>query len=144
MDEGTRWSPAPALVFLAWLLAAAAATLGVLAPDPPGRLIAATATALLILAALYGVRARPRLAADTTGIVVRGLRRPARYQWPEVDRLRVMRTRRWGREAALLEIDVHTPDGSERLLLFGRLDLGADPDDVAAVLDTLRAGQPPG
>jgi hypothetical protein len=40
----------------------------------------------------------------------------------------------------MLELDVVEPDGTERLLVFGRLDLGDDPVDVA---DAVRAARPP-
>lgn len=37
----------------------------------------------------------------------------------------------------MLEIEITDPDGGERLLVFGRLELGADPDDVSAELNRL-------
>ena len=113
--------------------------LAVLTTDPPGRLFAAVAALVFAFAAAYGTRARPRLAADSTGIVARGFGAPRSYPWAAVQRMRVVRTRRWGRETALLEIDLRDPAGQERLLLFGRLDLGADPDEVERVLSALRA-----
>jgi hypothetical protein len=47
--------------------------------------------------------------------------------------------RRLGRTSTLLEIDATDPDGRERLLVFGRLDLDADPEDVAEVVNAARA-----
>ena len=35
--------------------------------------------------------------------------------------------RRLGRDSMMLELDIVEPDGTERLLVFGRLDLGDDP-----------------
>src|SRR2546423_8717587 len=139
-----QWSPAVGLVALGWGIAGAAAVLGVLAPDAPGRLIAAVAAVMLALAAGYGTRARPRLAADRHGIVARGLGGPAGYAWSAVEGLQVVHTRRWGRETALLEIDVRDEHGAERLLLFGRLDLDADPVQVGQHLAALRADAEPG
>jgi hypothetical protein len=47
--------------------------------------------------------------------------------------------RRLGRDSTMLEVDVVDPDGAERLLVFGRLDLGDDPVDVA---EAVRAARP--
>ena len=38
----------------------------------------------------------------------------------------------------MLELDIVDADGTERLLVFGRLDLGADPEDVAEVVRAAR------
>jgi len=38
----------------------------------------------------------------------------------------------------MLELDVVDTDGTERLLVFGRLDLGDDPVDVAAAVRAAR------
>ncbi len=133
-----RWSPSVALVVCGWLLTLGAAALAVFTSDPPGRLFGAVAALLFAVAAGYGTRARPRLVADAVGIVARGFGAPRAYPWSAVQRMRVVRTRRWGRETALLEIDVLDPGGQERLLLFGRLDLGADPEEIERELDALR------
>lgn len=142
-DSAVRsWGPAPGLVVLGWLAAAAAAAWCVLlvtsGADPAGRLLAGCAAAGLALAALYGTRARPRLRVDADGLTVGGLLRARHHPWPLVQGVRVLRTRRFGRESSLLEVDTVTADGGERLLLFGRLDLGADPEDVAPELMDLR------
>jgi hypothetical protein len=99
-------------------------------------------------AAVYGTRARPRLRVDAAGLAVGGLGGPRRYAWSRVGNVRVLTVRRLGRTTTLLEVDVldadGDPDGPERLLVFGRLDLDADPDDVAAVVRAVRersAGQ---
>jgi hypothetical protein len=52
--------------------------------------------------------------------------------------VRVLRVRRLGRESSVLEVDTVNADGEERLLVFGRLDLAADPEDVAPELQALR------
>ena len=55
------------------------------------------------------------------------------------------RYRRFGRQVALLEIDGEDDDGMERLAVLGRLDLGADPEDVIVVLRQRRPRRlPPG
>lgn len=102
--------------------------------DPAGRLIAGVAAALLALAALYGIRARPRLRVDADGLTVSGLLRRRHHPWPFVTGVRVLQVRRLGRMSSLLEIDTITASGVEQLLVFGRLDLAADPEDVAPEL----------
>jgi hypothetical protein len=141
--DGVReWSPAPGLVVLAWLLAVAAAAwcaaLSWTGSDPAGSLLTAVAAVGAGLAALFGTRARPRLRADPDGLTVGGLLRPRHHPWPFVTDVRVLRVRRLGRESSLLEVDTVAADGTERLLVFGRLDLAADPEDVAPLVRALR------
>jgi hypothetical protein len=137
-----EWSPAPGLVALAWLLAVGAAgwfvALWMTGADPAGRLLAATAAVGAGIAALFGTRARPRLRADPDGLTVGGLLRARHHPWPFVTDVRVLRVRRLGRETSLLEVDTVTASGDEKLLVFGRLDLAADPEEVAPVLRALR------
>lgn len=125
-----------------WVLAAAAACwcawAFVAGADPAGRLISGLAAAGLGLAAASGTRARPRLEAGPDGLVVRRLTWTRHTPWARVDDVRVLRTRRFGRESALLELDLRDVDGAERLVILGRPELGADPDDVAEVLTSLR------
>jgi hypothetical protein len=137
-----EWSPAAGLVGLAWVLAAAAAlwcaALWWSGSDPAGGLLAAVAALGVAFAALFGTRARPRLRADADGVTVRGIVGCRHHPWPFVTDVRVLRVRRLGRESSLLAIDTVAADGTERLLVFGRLDLGADPEDVAPELLALR------
>jgi PH (Pleckstrin Homology) domain-containing protein len=137
-----EWSPAPALVVTGWVAAAAAVAWSVLLwtahADPAGRLIAGVAAVGLLIAALHGTRARPRLRVDADGLTVGGLLRSRHHPWPLVGDVRVLRTRRLGLRGALLEIDTTTAGGDERLLVFGRLDLAEDPQDVAPQLLALR------
>lgn len=133
---GAAWSPSVALVALAWVGAVAAGAWCVLVAgtgDRAGLLLAAVAAAGLGLGALYGTRARPRLRVDAAGLAVGGLAGTRRYPWTQVGRVRTVGVRRLGRTSTLLEIDVRAAD-AERLLLFGRLDLDADPDDVAVIV----------
>ena len=91
------------------------------------------------VAALVGLRARPRLAADDDALVLRGPFTTRRWPWARVDAVRVVRMRRLGLPAAYLEIDARDDGGGERLLVLGRLELGADPADVAEALQAHRA-----
>ena len=88
--------------------------------------------------AVFGSRARPRLRVDAGGVTVGGLFRARHYPWPLVEDVRVLQVRRLGRRTSLLELDTVTASGDERLLVFGRLDLAADPEDVAPQVLALR------
>lgn len=137
-----QWSPAAGLVVAGWVLTVAAAgwcaALWIAGSDPAGRLIAGIATVGIGVASLFGSRARPRLQVDADGLTVGGLLRSRHHPWPLVQGVRVLRVRRLGRESSLLEIDTRTAGGDERLLVFGRLELNADPEDVAPQLLELR------
>lgn len=130
------WAPQPAIVVVAWVLAAAAGTWAVLADDPPGRVLVGVVALLLLLVAVFTTVARPRLAADNEGIAVRGLTGTRRWRWAEVN-VRLVRTRRLGRDAATLEVDADNAE-PPALVVLGRLDLGADPEDVVEELLALR------
>lgn len=138
---GVEWSPPRGLVVATWVAGLAAATWCVLlvltGADPPGRLISGVTAAALLLAAVHGTVARPRLAAAPDGLTIRRLTGRRMHPWGRVSAVRVLHTRRFGRTTALLAVDVWDDDpDDEKLLLFGRLDLGADPQDVADTLTT--------
>ncbi|MFC4944889.1 PH domain-containing protein [Pseudonocardia sp. GCM10023141] len=142
-SEGLReWSPAVGLVACGWIGAALAAAgcagLWISGSDPAGRLIVGVAAVVLGVAALFGTRARPRLRADADGLTVGGLLRSQHHPWPLVTGVRVLQVRRLGRNSSMLEIDTVRADGTEQLLVFGRLDLAADPEDVVPELLALR------
>jgi Bacterial PH domain len=141
-DFPLEWSPAAGLVGCAWVGTVAAAGWFVatwqLSADPAGMLLAAVTAIGLGVAAVFGSRARPRLRADIDGVTVGGLLRSRHHPWPFVDDIRVLQVRRFGRATSLLELDTISAIGDERLLVFGRLDLAADPEDVAASLRALR------
>ncbi len=137
-----EWAPPRTHVALLWTAGAAAAVWCALlvtsGADPAGLVIAACAAVGLLGAALYATRARPRLRADPDGLTVGGLVRPRHHPWPLVEGVRVVPTRRLGLSGELLAVDTRSADGTERLLVFGRLDLGAPPSEVADHLTTLR------
>lgn len=144
--SGGTWSPPAGLVGTAWAGAVAAAVWCLLlvgTGDMPGLLLAAVATVGLALAALYGTRARPRLVVDVDGVTVGGLAGPHHLPWSQVGTVRAQAVRRWGRDSVMLEMDVVAPDGTERMLVFGKLDLGDDPEDVAAAVRAARPATPP-
>lgn len=143
MNESLReWSPAAGVVACAWIGAVAATgwlVVGWLsAADPAGLVIAGVAAVGLVVAAAFGSRARPRLRVDADGVTVGGMFRSRHHPWPLVTDVRVLRLRRLGRQSSYLEIDTVNASGDEQLLLFGRLDLAADPEDVAPQVVALR------
>jgi hypothetical protein len=130
------WAPRLELTVLAWVLAAIAAAWAVFTDDPPGRLLLGAGALVFALTGLFCSVARPRLAADSTGVTVRGLTGSRSWSWSEVN-VRLVRTRRLGRESTTLELDADQADAPD-LVVLGRLDLGADPEDVVDALLALR------
>lgn len=138
--RGLRYSPKPLAVVIAWAASLAAAGWAITTPDPVGRMLAVAAVALLGSLALVATVARPRLAADSDGIRVGRLRGPLRWPWRDVHRIEVLRTRRLGRVSSVLELEARDPDGTERLFVLTRLDLGADPHQVVQALHEVSGG----
>ncbi len=124
-------------MLLAWVATLVALGWAVATPDPIGRVLAVAAVGLLGSLALIATVARPRLAADRAGLQVGRLRGTRRWSWREVDRIEAVRTRRLGRDSTVLELETTDTDGTEHLLVLTRLDLGADPVDVAQELREL-------
>jgi hypothetical protein len=94
-------------------------------------MLGVAALVLLGLAAL-GMRQRPRLSVvpgENPRLVLRTLTGVTEYTRDQILRARVVGYRRLGRKSPMLEIDVDHL-GSERLLIFGRWDLGTSPEDV--------------
>ncbi|MGW0250134.1 PH domain-containing protein [Nocardia goodfellowii] len=108
----------------------------VLSNDGASRLLIGLAATGLLGLALLGYRQRPRLAVipgSAPRLVVRSLVGPTEYTREQIVRARIVSYRRLGRKTPMLEIDVDD-NGTERLLIFGRWDLGTRPEDV---FDTL-------
>jgi Bacterial PH domain len=108
--------------------------------DPVQWFLAAVVTIGLAGWALRDLVAPVRLAADPDGVtVVVGFAGCRRLAWPEIERVRLDRRDRLGLRSELLEVDA-----GDYLYLFGRYDLGAEPEEVLASLQALRSGQPSG
>ncbi len=108
----------------------------VLSTDGASRLLIGLAATGLLGFALLGYRQRPRLTiipGSEPRLVVRSLTGPSEYSRDQIIRARIVSYRRLGRKNPMLEIDVDD-NGTERLLIFGRWDLGTNPEDV---FDTL-------
>jgi hypothetical protein len=129
-------TPLPALIAAAGggvVLAIAA----VLTTELPGKFLLGVAALVLLGLAALGVRQRPRLSVvpgENPRLVLRTLTGVTEYTRDQILRARVVGYRRLGRKSPMLEIDVDHL-GSERLLIFGRWDLGTSPEDV---YDTVR------
>lgn len=130
------WAPKVELAALAWALAVLAAAWAWFSDDPPGRVLLGTVALVLAFAGLFGTMARPRLSADADGVTVRGLTGSRRYAWAEVN-VRLVRTRRLGRDVATVELDAEAAE-APGLIVLGWLDLGTDPEDVVDALLELR------
>ncbi len=127
------WST-PTAALVATAIGGFALGIGALAvpTDPPGRLLVGLAAVGLLVITGLGAARRPRLAVlPGPSLRVGRLRADEVYSSSDIHQLRVVRYPRLGRRVPMLEIDVHSgPDGVDRLLIFGRWDLGANPEDV--------------
>nr|WP_043646081.1 PH domain-containing protein [Nocardia thailandica] len=109
-----------------------------LAQDGPSRLLIGVAAVVMLGLAGLGLRQRPRLSAvagPAPKLIVGTLTGRDEYPLEVIDRIRLVSYRRIGRKTTMLEVDVHH-DGAERLLIFGRWDLGTNPVDVFDLLVT--------
>ncbi|MET8796268.1 PH domain-containing protein [Nocardia sp. NPDC004568] len=124
-------TPLPALIAAAGggvILAVAA----VLTTELPGKFLLGVAALVLLGLAALGVRQRPRLSVvrgENPRLVLRTLTGVTEYTRDQILRARVVGYRRLGRKSPMLEIDVNHL-GAERLLIFGRWDLGTSPEEV--------------
>ena len=128
VNSGLTWLKVAAAVL--FLLAAVA-----FAGDVAGLLVALVAAAALTAFALRDLVAPVRLAADPTGVtVVSGFAGHRHLPWAQIDRVRVDERRRLGMRSQLLEID-----SGETLHLFSTFELSASCEEVAKLLEGLRA-----
>ncbi|MFC8529013.1 PH domain-containing protein [Nocardia sp. NPDC057227] len=133
-DDRTTWTtPAPALA----AVAAGGVALGiaaVFAADAPSMVLVGVAALGLLGLAGLGLRQRPRVTivpGAEPRLVVRGLTGPVSYTRPQILRARITHYRRLGRKTPMLELDVERPDhDDDRLLIFGRWDLGTNPEEL--------------
>jgi hypothetical protein len=132
----TSWAPRRALVVSAWAVTAlllVGVVADVLTADRGGMVLFALAAVAVGAFAAHATLVRPRLAADTEGLLTRTLGGTRRLPWAQT-RTRLRTTRRLGRDGVTLEIE-----HEDQLFVFGWLELGEDPRDVLDVLSTLRA-----
>ena len=111
--------------------------LPLLALDAAGRILVGAAALLLLGLAARDVLVRPRLSAGPDGVVVRTLGGRRELPWQDL-RVQVRTTRRFGVANRALELDTAAgPEDAGVLVLLGRRDLGADPEEVARKLQEL-------
>ncbi|WP_206491339.1 PH domain-containing protein [Rhodococcus sp. KRD162] len=99
-------------------------------------LVGLAAVGMWIIAALAAVQ-RPRLAITHDGSLVMkrftGIRTYART---DIVRAKIVRYPRLGRRVPMLELDLRPPgEDDDRLIIFGRWDLGTNPQDVFDALE---------
>lgn len=113
-------------------------------PDPAGVLLMLIAAVLLLVLGGVGLWVRPRLALPgKRTLAVRTLTGGTRsYSFDDIRRAEVISYPRLGRRVPHLEFDITDADAreGERLVIFGRWDLGVNPLDVADALSV--AGLP--
>lgn len=129
-----RWSTPPTAI-AALVLGGGALTVAAVAftTEPAGRFLVGAAALLVLATAALAARQRPRLEVLGDGSGLACTRVTGRQVFPRAAlmRVRIVEYPRFGRRVPMLEIDAHDPhSGAERLLIFGRWDLGADPRDV--------------
>ena len=132
-----QWSTRGRETGVAGVLALALAA-GALGADPVGRALLGAAALLLAVVAASDLVRRPRLRADDDGVVVRRGGRRLVLPWPRVT-ASVRTTRRLGTRSRTLEIEDRADD--TLLVVLGRRDLGADPEEVAGALWARGAGR---
>jgi len=120
------WRPAGALILALLALACLGFAGAALPRDPLDRVVGAAVGGVLLVVAAIGWRRR--LIGGPRGLVLGGLTGSRLVPWSRVRAIDCGRTKRMG--SATLEIDLV----DDELILFGRIELGADPTDVAAVL----------
>ncbi|MFP5370456.1 MAG: PH domain-containing protein [Actinomycetes bacterium] len=131
-----QWSPRGGETAALGMVAAGLA-LAVLVLDAPGRVLVGTAALVLLAVVVHDLRARPRLHADPHGVDVGTWTGSRHLPW-HLLRVRVRETRRLGVRTRTLELDTAAgPDDDGVLVVLGRRDLGADPEEVARALREL-------
>ncbi|WP_067826087.1 PH domain-containing protein [Nocardia inohanensis] len=137
-DSRLAWSTPPAALIACAVGGVILAGAAVITDDGAGKVLIGLAALGLLVSAGMGFRQRPRLSIEPgtpQPLVIGGVSGPQRYSAQQVLRARVVYYRRLGRKTPMLELDLNH-DGDEKLIVFGRWDLGERPEEV---LDTLRA-----
>jgi hypothetical protein len=128
-----HWSPRSGET-AALAVVAAGLGLSLVVLDAPGRVLVGTAVVLLLIVVAHDLWARPRLTAGPDGVDVRTWTGRRHLPWPGLG-MRVQVTRRLGFRSRTLELDTAAgPDDDGVLVVLGRRDLGADPEDVVRAL----------
>lgn len=132
-----QWSPPASLLALGWTLTGAAALWWWSATTAPDQLFIGVVVLVLAVACAHGTVVRPRLRADGDGVTVRRLRGARHWSWDQVA-FQIKPGHRLGRSVTVLELEVPEGHGSSGLVVLTKLDLGEDPEEVAAELESLQ------
>lgn len=141
-NEPLTWGFKPLVVAGCALGAALLAVAALVFSSAEDRLVGAVAAVVVGLAGLAALAMRHRLRVDAEGLRVRGPFRTRCYPWARITSISAPTRRRRGLSSVSVEIEMATavtPEedtAAEDLLVFGRLELGADPAQVAAALRT--------
>jgi hypothetical protein len=128
-----RFGPDRRLTALSGVLALIAIVAAVLASDPAGRLLLAGAALVLLAYTATDLIYWPRLTVSADGLLVRTPATRGLIPWSEVEAVRADSRQRAGLRTVTLEIDT-----GDRLVVFSRRALGADPADVAGLISAFR------
>lgn len=115
-------------------VAAAFGVAAIVVPGPTATVLAAVAGLATAGYASRDLVARERIRIEPDGIVVvHGFAGRGHLRWDQIERVRVDERLRLGVRTQLLEVDA-----GDWIGLYGRHELGAEPDAVAAAIDTAR------
>jgi hypothetical protein len=128
-----RFGPDRRLTALTGVLTLIAIAAAALASDPAGRLLLAGAALVLLAYTLTDLVYRPRLTVTADGLQLRTPATRGLIPWSEVEAVHADTRQRAGLRSVTLEIDA-----GERLVVFSRRALGADPADVAGLISAFR------
>lgn len=131
-----HWGPRPGAFAFGGVLLATGVLWMFVAGNFGDRIVAGSVMIVVLLIMFVGFRMRDRLRASVQGIVVGGFGGKREIPWSRVRRVEIVGRKRMGTVNHSLEIDLD----DDELLVFGRMDLGADPADVADQLTALRTG----
>jgi hypothetical protein len=128
-----RFGPDRRLTALSGTLALIAAAAAALASDAAGRLLLAGAALVLLAYTATDLIYWPRLTVSADGLQVRTPATRGLIPWSDVEAVRADTRQRAGLRSVTLEIDA-----GERLVVFSRRALGADPTDVAGLISAFQ------
>ena len=100
----------------------------VLTSDPMDLVVGVVIAVVAAVLAVAGWRRR--VVGGPRGLLICGFGGRRMIPWSQVRRMDTATSRRLGLASTTIEVDLIDDD----LLIFGRTDLGADPEDVLAVL----------
>lgn len=138
--RAASWSPGALWPGVQILLGVALVVIGLQRQDPLALLLTGPAALFLTLSGVSHLVRRPRLEVVDGQLAIKRLRRVDFVPRSELVEVRLLGVSRWGARQHLLRLEYTDERGRERLDVFTRLDLGADPRDVVDALHRLGFG----